>query len=176
MSNPEAFNEVEGMSTISAQPVNTVKSYGFHLNSYKWAIGFSGDSKNLFGGSNYGDCEVSHNLRMLYPSANSHCIRTKDFYSSDAQPETWFYRMNNDNQDIRPDFIFAPYVNSEALEAAKYFNCPIVIVNREKYKNPTQIVEKSTEEAYRREPNDTNFLVALLNNVYLNAGQVFFFF
>ena len=65
--------------------------------------------------------------------------------------------MNQKNQEIKPDFIFAPRIHSDSLKAAKYFGCPIIIVNAEKYKEPARIVEETTKKEYIKEPSNKNF-------------------
>lgn len=159
LSNPESFYEIEGISTISTQPVTTEKSYKFPMRSTgeSWAMGWSGDSDVLFGTTNSNDGGVCHELRSLYPNSKKKSVDIEDFYSNYLQPETWFYRMNQKNQEIKPDFIFAPRIHSDSLKAAKYFGCPIIIVNAEKYKEPARIVEETTKKEYIKEPSNKNF-------------------
>lgn len=137
--NPEAWYEIEGVSTISSStdmpelPIGNRFDYG-----YAWGSGT--DIKIC--GVDAGDADVSHDPRSSgYIGRGRFNTKKKEFYKKTRYlNEIWEDRFCPDLVDgkikrVKPEFIKNVNNLSKSVRYAKFFGCPVIAVDKSYYHN-----------------------------------------
>lgn len=181
---PEAWNLIEGISTISAG----VSSARTGHDGYAW------DSNANFEiiETAPGDGNVHHAIRCLNPKCGGTKSRDINILYGRRRAEFAFDRRDENNRRIQPSAIVTDKITEENINEAKYFNCPIIVTkgsrsdeNIKKYqlenrKNFLQTGDMKLVPSilFYREPGETNnpkegsdFLINGMNSL-LDNGKI----